>query len=461
MNSMILLTALSVGQPGVTPPANLPAIPAPGALVRQTPMPMPNPTQPMGTPAPMTGRGPMEGGSEIGNQGDGPKGEKNEEDEKKSEPEPYALMRILNTTRFGDALNERGITISGWLQGNYTLSTSKVNNLPLTFNDRADFWQFNQNFLRIDKAIDTEKKEFQLGYRAELILPGSDARFSIARGLLDDQLKGPRPDGALSNYLPIDLFQAYADLYLPNLGKSGTTVRVGKFATIIGYELVQGAETPFLQRSYLFQYNPFTHTGVFATTPVGDNWTVGYGVVAGADNFIGDTTNKTTFLGQLKWAPKESKTNVLFNTMISTSPRYDRDELFPHYNVYNMVLTHNFSDRLTYVLDATFSHINGIPEFVAGGPGSATWYGAANYLIYKHCNDKLVSTFRAEVFEDTKGFRTGFRGLYTEVTYGLAYSPTRALTFRPTVRYDHNNTTRPFEGKPDLFTAAFDMILRY
>lgn len=450
MNSMILLTALSVGQPGVTPPNALPAIPTPGAA---QPMPM---TAPMGMPTPMNGGMPPANGNGNGNGN----GEEAKEEEPPA-PEPYALMRLLSTTRAGGWMEEKGISISGWAQGNYTLSSSSKNNLPVTFNDRADFWQFNQNFLRIDKAIDTSKKEFQIGGRAELILPGTDARFSISRGLLDSQLKPANPDGTLPNYYPIDLFQAYADVYLPNLGKEGTTVRVGKFATIIGYELVQGAETPFLQRSYLFQYNPFTHTGVFATTPLNDNWTVGYGVVAGADNFIGDTTNRTTFLGQLKWAPKESKTSVLFNTMVSTSPRYDRDELFPHYNVYNMVLTHNFSDRLTYIADATFSHTNGNPEFVAGGPGSATWYGAAQYLIYKHCNDKLVSNFRVELFEDTKGFRTGFKGLYTEVTYGLAYSPVRALTLRPTIRYDHNNTSRPFEGKPDLVTAAFDMILRY
>src|SRR5262249_35920561 len=132
---------------------------------------------------------------------------------------------------------------------------------------------------------------------------------------------------------------------------------------------------------------------------------------------------------------------------------------FPFYNVYEMQVSHNFSDKLTYVFDGIFSHINGAP-LPGGATGSATWYGAAQYLIYKH-NDKFTSNFRVELFEDTKGFRTGFKGLYTEVTSGLAYAPVRSLIFRPTVRYDHNNNSKPFEGKPDLFTCAFDMILRY
>lgn len=436
MNAMILLTALSAGQP----PAALPAIPMPGAA-QPAPKPMTLPgTMPPGAMPPM------------GTNGTGTAEEpKAEEEEKKDEPEPYALMRILNATRFGAKLEERGVSVSGWVQGNYTLSTANRSNLPTTFNDRKDFWQMNQNFLRIDKAIDTEKDEFQLGYRTELILPGTDSRFTIARGLLDQQLRNGQ-NGMAKKY-PIDIFQAYAEAYMPNLGPNGTSVKVGKFATLVGYELVQGAETPFLSRSYLFQYNPFTHTGVLATSKLNDTWTASYGAVLGSDNYI-DSTNRFMYVGQLKWAPEESKSNVLLNIVL-TNPRFDIAENFAHYNVYNAVFTHNFSDKLTYVADATFSHINGTP---AGG--SATWYGAAQYLIYKHC-DKVTSNFRVELFEDTKGFRTNAAGLYTAVTYGLALQPHRALTLRPTVRFDHNNTSRPFDGQPNLFTAAFDMILRY
>lgn len=371
------------------------------------------------------------------------------------EPEPYALMRILSTTRFGQRLTDHGISISGWVEGNYTASTAHRSNLPVTFNDRADYWQMNQNFLRINKDIDTSKEEFQWGFRTEWILPGTDSRFTISRGLFDQQLRNGR-DGGPRQY-PVDLFQAYGEVFLPNLGPKGSTVRLGKFATHVGYELVQGAETPFIQRSYMFQYNPFTHTGTWVTTQLNDTWTVSNGLALGADNVI-DSANRLTYLGQLKWAPKEGKTNAAFNVVV-TDPRYDTSEQFPFYNVYNVVLTHNFNDKLTYVLDGAFSHMDNAPR-PDGTIGSATWYGAAQYLIYKH-TDKVVSTIRAELFEDTKGVRTGSKGLYTEVTYGVAYSPVRSLMLRPTVRYDHNNTSRPFDGKPNLFTAAMDVIIRY
>lgn len=88
------------------------------------------------------------------------------------------------------------------------------------------------------------------------------------------------------------------------------------------------------------------------------------------------------------------------------------------------------------------------------------WYGAANYAIYKH-TDTITSTLRAEVFDDAQGVRTGFAGLYTEVTYGIAWQPKPGLIFRPSVRYDNNANSTPFEGKHDMFTGAFEMILRW
>jgi hypothetical protein len=203
----------------------------------------------------------------------------------------------------------------------------------------------------------------------------------------------------------------------------------------------------------MFQYNPFTHTGVWATTQLNDTWAVGYGASTGTDTFIDGPTNRLTFLGQLKWAPKCGKTSVIFNTVI-TNPGYNAAEAFPFYNVYNFVVTHKFNDKLSYVLDTGYSHVSDTPT------GFANWYGAANYLIYNH-TDKLTSTLRAEVFNDQMGFRTGFNGLYSEATYGLAYKPMPGVIIRPSVRYDNNADSAPFEGKQNLFTAALDLIFRW
>jgi hypothetical protein len=187
---------------------------------------------------------------------------------------------------------------------------------------------------------------------------------------------------------------------------------------------------------------------------LGDNWTVGYGASTGTDTFIDANTNNLTFLGQLKWAPKEGKTTAAVNAVI-TNPEYIQAAAFPVYNYYNFVLTHKFGDKLSYVLDAGYAHMDGAPNI-----GSTSWYGAANYLIFNH-TDKLTSTFRAELFEDTDGFRTGFQGLYTEVTYGLAYKLKPGIIIRPSFRYDNNADSNPFEGKQNLYTGAIDLIFRW
>jgi hypothetical protein len=380
-------------------------------------------------------------------------GNDTKEEEKKDDPPPpqkYLLERTLAETRLGNLLTNNGITVYGWTDMSYNASTASKNNAPVFMIDRANQFLLNQNYLVVEKTLDTSKSEFQWGFRTDWVLPGSDARTSVIRGLWDNQLKSGT-NGQPTLY-PIDPFQFYAQAFLPELGGGGTTVKVGRFATHLEYELFQSVDRPFVTTSYLFEYNPFTHTGAFATTQLNDTWSVSNGLATGNDTFI-DSANRLTYLGQIKWAPKEGKTTALFGVSL-TNPQYDANDAFAFYNVYNFQLTHKFTDKLSYVLDSSFSNIQNSPL------GNTNWYGAVNYLIYNH-TDKLVSTLRAEVFEDTSGFRTGFKGLYSEVTYGVNYKPLPGLILRPSVRYDNNANTAVWEGSQNLFTVAFDVILRW
>jgi hypothetical protein len=180
---------------------------------------------------------------------------------------------------------------------------------------------------------------------------------------------------------------------------------------------------------------------------------VSNGLVLGSDNFI-DPANRLTYLGQLRWAPPNGRTAVAFNAVI-TDPRFDANEAFAFYNFYNVVLTHRLTERLGYVLDTGYARMYGVPDI-----GVAEWYGAANYLTYQF-TDRLAGTVRAEVFHDSTGFRTGFEGTYYEVTAGVAWKPLKSLIVRPSVRYDYNGYSRPFEGDHHLFTAAMECIVRW
>lgn len=365
--------------------------------------------------------------------------------------EPWPIMRILQGTPFGDRLARHGITIEGWTEGNFTYGSQGPSNYPVTFNDRRDFWQMNQNYLRITRPVDTSRSERQVGFGMDWILPGTDARFTIARGLLDSQLTAG-PNGGPVAY-PIDLFQVYADTFLPNLGPRGTTVRVGKFASLIGYEMVQAVETPFVSRSFVPPFHPFTHSGALATTVLDDTWSVANGLVLGADNFFGAVA-QPTYIGQLKWAPKDGKSTAAFNVMV-TDPTFNVPANFAFYNTYNLILTHQFTDRFKGVIDTIASHMDGVP-----GAGTTWWYGAVGYGIYQ-LSDKVTATLRGELFDDNRGIRTGSRGLYGEVTFGLACAPVRSVIVRPSVRYDTNFESRPWNGSRNLLTAVMDVIIRW
>src|SRR5262249_25139954 len=94
------------------------------------------------------------------------------------------------------------------------------------------------------------------------------------------------------------------------------------------------------------------------------------------------------------------------------------------------------------------------------GSGFVNNWAVVQYLTYQ-LTSKLSATGRLEFFDDVQGQRTGFKGLYTAVTTGLLYKPKSWLWLRPEIRYDYNGESRPFEGNPSLFTAAFDFILRW
>ena len=352
-------------------------------------------------------------------------------------------------TRLGSILEQRSIKVYGWTEMSYSPSTASGSAAPVFMNDRANEFVLNQNYAVIEKTLDTTKDEFQWGWRTDWILPGSDARTTVVRGLWDVQLRNN--NGGPQLY-PIDLFQAYLQAYLPGIGQ-GTTVKLGRIATHCSYELVQAVDTPFMSRAYMFQYNPFTHTGVYATTQVSDDWSVGYGLATGTDTFLDAPTNRPTFLGSIKWAPKDGDTTATVNVVV-TNPNFIPAENFQLYNYYGLLITHKFSDKLSYVLDTAYSHMGNTAV------GQTSWYGAANYLTYAHC-DNLSSVFRAEVFEDTHGIRTGFQGLYTELTYGLAWKPMPGLLVRPYARYDNNSRTEVWEGNQNLFTGGLDLIVRW
>jgi hypothetical protein len=443
MDAVLLLALLVSGQTASQPPpAAPPAEKAPGGLppVERIPPDAPAPPDAVGTPEP-------------------PAEEPAAEEKKPEEPaEPEApaagperglFMQAVQGTYLGSALDAHKISISGWLSGTFTGSSANDFNLPMIWNYRANQLLLHQNWLRIDKPVDTASTSATFGFRSDTLLPGSsDYRFTLSRGLADYQLTTRNGGPEVYGYDPV---QFYVEGYFPNVLK-GLDVKLGRFYSPYGVESIEATGTPFKSLPFTFTFNPFIHTGLYTKLKLDDTWTLNNGIVTGADVFI-DPAATPTYIGGIGWAPPNGRTTATFSVVL-TGGRFDEVENLHNPQIFDIVVTHKVTERLNYTFNALAGYTYGVPNL-----GYAKWYGIVNYLSYT-VNQQLTANTRFEVFDDVDGQRSGFKSVYTNATVGLLYKPKPWLWLRPELRVDHNDA-RPFEGKPTLGTAAMDVMFRW
>jgi hypothetical protein len=362
----------------------------------------------------------------------------------------WPLMRAVQGTWPGWLLDGNRVRVSGWTESSFTASTATRSNLPLGFNYRANQFLLQQNWLRCERPVlgsGTTAPSF--GFRSDWILPGTDYRFTLARGLFSGQLTA---DNGQPNLYGIDPIQFYAEAYFPTIGR-GLDVKAGRIFCQYGVEANDAVSNALLSHAYTFVYDPFTHTGVMATLRLTEAWSVQGGMMLGSDIFI-DPADEPTGMGSIKWAPPNGRDSVLFSFIVGPG-RFNRERHFHNPEVFDLVYSHKIDPRRTWTLEGLYGFTTNVP-----GTGFANWFGILNYLTCDF-TPRLSGTTRLEFFDDAQGQRTGFRGLYTALTAGLSFRPRKEIILRPELRYDCNPESRPFEDRHRLFTAAADLILRW
>jgi hypothetical protein len=365
-------------------------------------------------------------------------------------PERWFLMKALQGTGPGALLDDHRLRLYGWTDMTFTASSADDSNLPLGFNWRANQFLVQQNWLRFEEpVVKTGTTEPTFGFRSDWILPGADYRFTLPRGIFNEQLTANHGQPELYG---IDPIQFYAEAYFPTIGR-GLDVKIGRTFCQYGVESNDAISNALESHAYTFIYDPFTHTGIVNTLQLTDAWSVQFGIVLGADIFI-NPADEPTAMGSVKWAPPNGRDSVLFS-FIANRGKFDTEHNFNNPNVFDLVYTHQFNARLAYNYESLVGYQTGVP-----GIGTARWASAINYLTYTF-SPRLSGTTRLELFDDAQGQRTGFSGLYTAGTLGLSFKLRPGLIFRPEVRYDYNDDSRPFEDHHGLFTATGDVILRW
>lgn len=389
---------------------------------------------------------------------------------KESPPDRWWMMRELQGTWLGAWMDDNRLSVSGWVEGSFNASTDAVANNPVVWDDRANRFLLEQAWFRMERGVAAGGTEPTFGFRIDA-LAGSDYRFTLPRGLFNSQLVNST--GA-QNLYGVDLVQQFVNAYLPTLFE-GTEFRLGRMYTPFGIESIEAVSTPLISHSYSFNWSPFTQFGLGAYMTFTPEWSGVLMLVNGNDVYIGDASEEVRFTGNVKWTQPGGRNTVTL-TVLAGRGKFNAGSPFGaattsataaeplgrnNLNVVDLVSTHTFGPVLAYNLEAQFGYQTNVPGIAsATGYGTADYVSAAHYFFYS-ITPRLTGIFRFENYDDFQGQRTGFQGLYTAATAGLAFKLRKGLTVRTELRYDYNRESAPFEGKHQILTAASDFIVRW
>ena len=271
---------------------------------------------------------------------------------------------------------------------------------------------------------------------------GADARFLHSNGLFDKET----PDNQ------IDLTELYGEVVVP-VG-NGLKVKLGKFITPLGYEYVNPSLNAFYSHSFIFGIVPFSHTGVYATYGLNEEWTVSAGITRGWEQSIDDNNDAIDFLGSVGYVKDKVTGALSFTVGPETTDNGNYRYAVDFWMGYAM------SDELTLGINADYVY-----EEEAGDDGDgAQVYGIAGYATYG-LNDYLKINGRLEWFADTER-AAGFDSTLYEATLGLTVSPFpthdigSGLKIRPEVRFDYADDD-VFNGENSQFTFGVDVYFAF
>jgi hypothetical protein len=376
------------------------------------------------------------------------------------------------------------VKVYGWIENSYTGNANGTPrngyNFGVNPNFLANRWMGNQYYLIFENPLEMSD-EINFGWRVDNLF-GNDWQFNHMHGLFDSAF-------SLNHFAGYDPAQFFAEVHLPYLTKGGIDIRGGRFYTILGYEVVPAIGRPLLSVPYMFNYGqPFTHFGMLSTLHLTDRVNVINGTVNGWDRWI-DQNYKWSYLGGVTWTSKSGKTSLAVSYIFGPNqypynsgpsqiyfpgstnmvvPTYEAGRRNPNYasnwrTMFTTVLTYKWTDKLTQVMETDEGFETNIPGIGVDGTNSnESWYSFGNWFLYQFC-DKLTGVWRAEVFRDNNGARTGFRDNFYEQTLGLIYKPKPWLWLRPEARYDWSQFTHPYNDgtRNSQLTLAIDAIVLF
>src|SRR5262244_764968 len=285
------------------------------------------------------------------------------------------------------------ILLWGYLENSYVinLGTASPHNVnDLRFYDHDADYSWNS----LELSVKKDPSELYPWGFGVVTTAGMDSQKNHSLGIFRDL-----DDGApyYRNTAKYDLVEAYGSALLP-LG-NGLTVKAGKWATLIGYEVYESPKNLNFSRSFLYTLGtPYTHTGLLLTYPVTPWFSISAGFTNGWDN----ADNNNGYLrpiGSFAFTPSD-KLSATVNWLVG--PEQNRDQMrgdnINNRWVVDTTIVYTGIDRVTLAVNFDFAGEENDPVLVAAGRQNAnsSWGGIAGYVGY----------------DWTKAFRTVLRAEY-------------------------------------------------
>lgn len=353
----------------------------------------------------------------------------------------------------------QGLQMSGYVDTAYNFNFNRpdtgstTSSRNVTSNNGRVFDRVANNFTIHAAELVLEKPSSDtspIGFRTDLFF-GDDAEQIHSTGLGE-----PPGTGNVADIF--DLQQAYVTYRAP-IG-AGLDLKVGKFVTLLGAEVIESPANWNYSRSYMFGFSiPFTHTGFLASYPLGEWGSTTWGLVNGWD--IADEGNSfKTILGNLTLTPMKGVTlssNLITGAEVASNNRDDR-------TVLSNIITWQPLDKLTLMANYDNGHQSNLAHGVTTGtkgPDAANWSGVALYAKYD-LTPAWSLAGRWEMFNDLDDVRTGFTGLggstldnlhFTEYTLTSQWQLYTHLLARLEYRHDASDERVFFSNNGGLTNA--------
>ena len=405
-----------------------------------------------------------------------------------------ALMDALYCGADGQAWKDSRFTVYGWVEPGANVSTSHTRfnyvngsggNFPAAYSFEPNTAQIDQVALYFERTPDEiQRDHFDWGGRLTLLY-GTDYKYTFSQGVFSNQYTDS------SRQYGFDPVMYYLDFWLPRIGM-GTNVRVGRYISIPDIEAQLAPNNLTYSHSLLYTVDPYTQTGVVATTRLSKNWQIQAEVNDGND--------------VAPWVKSERHlTPAVCIQWISNS---GRDSIYPCMNgindgnwrwnnVQHAVATwyHKFNSRWHMDTEAwymwqshtpnvdnpagaaliaqRYSYLKvGAPSGAICNPALVTCYSyewaLVNYINYQFGPRDIV-TWRTDYLNDARGQRTGFKTRYYEFDLSYTHWVGDVIELRPELRFEHsrdvdaydNPSLTPGMGRNSQTMIAVDAILHF